>query len=118
MSLWLLQNLEDSVRKALADVQRCTDELRQEQEHAAASEKARKLLDQQVRDLQERLDQAEAQALKSGKKIIQKLEHRIHELESELEVEQKNKEEILKEVKKNDRKIKVKCAGNSDEFWW
>jgi len=85
----LLQNLEDSVRKALADVQRCTDELRQEQEHAA---------------------------LKSGKKIIQKLEHRIHELESELEVEQKNKEEILKEVKRNDRKIKVKCAITSDEF--
>jgi len=96
------------VRKALSDVQRITDDLRQEQEHTAAADKARKFLEQQVRDLQERLDQAEAQALKSGKKIILKLEHRIHELENELEVEQKNKEEILKEVKKNDRKIKVK----------
>lgn len=109
-----VKNLEESVRKTLADVNRLTEELKQEQDHALSSEKHRKNLDQQIKDLQERLDQAEAHALKSGKKIIQKLEHRIHELESELECEHKNKEEILKEVKRNDRKIK-ELAFSSEE---
>ena len=38
----------------------------------------RRSLDQQVKDLQTRLDEAEAQALKGGKRIIQKLEQRVN----------------------------------------
>jgi hypothetical protein len=34
-------------------------------------------LEQQVKDLQVRLDEAEANALKGGKRIIQKLEQRV-----------------------------------------
>lgn len=41
------------------------------------AEKARKALEQQIKDLQLRLDQAESNALKNGKKIIQKLEQRV-----------------------------------------
>jgi hypothetical protein len=37
----------------------------------------RKSLEQQVKDLQVRLDEAEANALKGGKRIIQKLEQRV-----------------------------------------
>jgi len=37
----------------------------------------RKGLEQQVKDLQIRLDEAEASALKGGKRIIQKLETRV-----------------------------------------
>lgn len=40
-------------------------------------EKLRKSLEQQVKDLQVRLDEAEANALKGGKRIIQKLEQRV-----------------------------------------
>ena len=40
-------------------------------------EKLRKGLEGQVKDMQGRLDEAEAQALKGGKKIIQKLEQRV-----------------------------------------
>ncbi len=38
----------------------------------------RKGLEQQVKDLQIRLDEAEASALKGGKRIIQKLETRVN----------------------------------------
>ena len=41
-------------------------------------EKLRKGLEQQVKDLQIRLDEAEANALKGGKRIIQKLEQRVN----------------------------------------
>jgi hypothetical protein len=40
-------------------------------------DKLRKALEQQVKDLQIRLDEAEANALKGGKRIIQKLEQRV-----------------------------------------
>ena len=40
-------------------------------------ERLRKGLEQQVKDLQTRLDEAEANALKGGKRIIQKLEQRV-----------------------------------------
>ena len=40
-------------------------------------EKLRKGMEGQIKDLQVRLDEAEAQALKGGKKIIQKLETRV-----------------------------------------
>lgn len=43
-------------------------------------EKLRKALEGQIKDMQVRLDEAEAQALKGGKKIIQKLEQRVSAL--------------------------------------
>jgi myosin heavy chain 6/7 len=46
-------------------------------EHALQSDRLRKALEQQVKDLQVRLDEAEASALKGGKRIIQKLEQRV-----------------------------------------
>ena len=59
-----------------------------------------------MKELQSRLDQAEANALKGGKRFIQKLEQRIGELEAELEMEQRHHQDTLKEVKKNDRRLK------------
>lgn len=53
------------------------EELRQEQEHAVHVERLRKGLEQQVKDLQVRLDEAEGNALKGGKRIIAKLEQRV-----------------------------------------
>jgi hypothetical protein len=47
-------------------------------EHALNVDKLRKSLEQQVKDLQVRLDEAEANALKGGKRIIQKLEQRVN----------------------------------------
>ena len=46
-------------------------------EHCFSVEKLRKSLEQQIKDLQVRLDEAEANALKGGKRIIQKLEQRV-----------------------------------------
>lgn len=40
-------------------------------------DKMRKNLEQQVKDLQVRLDEAEINALKGGKRIIQKLEQKV-----------------------------------------
>ncbi|CAF0731333.1 unnamed protein product [Adineta steineri] len=101
-----LKNVEERSKKAEADTARLAEELRREQEHSISVERLRKGLEQQVKDLQTRLDEAEGNVLKGGKRIIVKLEQRIHELESENEMEQHRHQETLKELRKNDRRLK------------
>ena len=52
-------------------------------------ERIRKGLEVQIKEMQVRLDEAEAAALKGGKKIIAQLEARIRSLEQELDGEQR-----------------------------
>ena len=53
------------------------EELKKEQDTSAHLERMKKNLEQTVKDLQHRLDEAEQLALKGGKKQIQKLETRV-----------------------------------------
>merc|ERR1719251_793633 len=78
---------EEKAQKAMIDAARLADELRTEQEVAQGFEKDKKLLDCQAKDLQARLDTAEADALKGGKKAMNKMDTRIRELQSELDAE-------------------------------
>ena len=53
------------------------EELKKEQDTSAHLERMKKNMEQTVKDLQHRLDEAEQLALKGGKKQIQKLEARV-----------------------------------------
>merc|ERR1711874_114694 len=68
---------DDKAQRAMIDAARLADELRSEQEGAMMLEK----------DAQTRLDEAEQNALKGGKKALAKMETRVRELESELDAE-------------------------------
>ncbi|BFZ17428.1 hypothetical protein BsWGS_20467 [Bradybaena similaris] len=109
-----LRASEERAKKAFSDAARLADELRQEQEHSLQVEKLRKALEGQVKDLQVRLDEAEAQALKGGKKTIQKLEQRVRELETELDNEQRRHAETQKNARKAERRLK-ELTFQSDE---
>ncbi|CAF4029803.1 unnamed protein product [Adineta steineri] len=110
-----LRNSEERAKKAGSDASRLVEELRQEQEHAAQVERLRKGFEQQIRDLQARLNEAEGNSLKGGKRVISKLEQRIHELESENELEQHRHQETLKELRKNDRRLKELVAQSEED---
>merc|ERR1719209_1743251 len=66
------KNSEEKAKKAMVDAARLADELRAEQEHAQTQEKMRKALEVQVKDLQVRADEAEQNAMKTSRKMIQK----------------------------------------------
>ena len=100
------KNSEEKAKRAMVDAARLADELRAEQEHASQQEKMRKALEQQVKELQVRVDEAEAAALKGGRKTIQKLEERVRALESELDGEQRRHAEAQKNLRKSERRIK------------
>ncbi|KAL7303607.1 hypothetical protein TKK_0003759 [Trichogramma kaykai] len=108
------KNSEEKAKKAMVDAARLADELRAEQDHAQNQEKLRKALETQIKELQVRLDEAEANALKGGKKAIQKLEQRVRELENELDGEQRRHADAQKNLRKSERRIK-ELAFQADE---
>merc|ERR1712083_78402 len=97
---------EDKAKKAMVDAARIADELRNEQDLALSFEKDRKLMECQVKDMQQKLDEAEANALKGGKKAMNKMETRIRELESELHAENRRFADAQKNLRKSERRIK------------
>ncbi|NWR50789.1 MYH7 protein, partial [Regulus satrapa] len=82
------------------------EELKKEQDTSAHLERMKKNMEQTIKDLQMRLDEAEQLALKGGKKQLQKLEARVRELENELEAEQKRNAESIKGLRKSERRVK------------
>merc|ERR1712080_244899 len=66
----------------------------------------KKLLEAQVKDASNRVDDAEQNALKGGKKAIAKMETRIHELESEMDAENRRCQDAHKNLRKSERAVK------------
>merc|ERR1712158_306101 len=97
---------DEKAKKSMVDAARLAEELRHEQDLAQAIEKERKLLECQVKDVQARLDEAEVNALKGGKKAMNKMESRIRELQSELDAENRRFADSQKNLRKSERHIK------------
>uniref|UniRef100_A0A4W2GW46 Myosin-6 n=1 Tax=Bos indicus x Bos taurus TaxID=30522 RepID=A0A4W2GW46_BOBOX len=100
------RNAEEKAKKAITDAAMMAEELKKEQDTSAHLERMKKNMEQTIKDLQHRLDEAEQIALKGGKKQLQKLEARVRELENELEAEQKRNVESVKGMRKSERRIK------------
>uniref|UniRef100_A0A8D0TGJ4 Myosin-2 n=1 Tax=Sus scrofa TaxID=9823 RepID=A0A8D0TGJ4_PIG len=100
------RNAEEKAKKAITDAAMMAEELKKEQDTSAHLERMKKNLEQTVKDLQHRLDEAEQLAPKGGKKQIQKLEARVRELEGEVESEQKRNVETVKGLRKHERRVK------------
>merc|ERR1719154_639487 len=73
------KNSEEKAKKAMVDAARLADELRAEQERAQTQEKMRKHLESELKELEIRFEEAEANAIKASKKTIAKLEGRVRE---------------------------------------
>lgn len=101
-----LSSAEEQVKRLTTDIVHVTEDFRREQDRTSQLEKQRQSLEVQARDLQSRLEEAEAAVIKGNKKVAQRLEQRIAELEVQLEADQKRYEEAQKTIKKLDRRVK------------
>ena len=107
---------EDKSSKAMVDAARLADELRAEQENAQGLEKNRRLREAQIKEMQAKLDEAETNALKGGKKAMNKMETRIRELESEVDAEARRMGDSIKNLSKSERRIKeMSYAADEDK---
>ncbi|KAM9638442.1 myosin-3-like isoform 3-T3 [Morphnus guianensis] len=108
------KNAEERAKKAITDAAMMAEELKKEQDTSAHLERMKKNLDQTVKNLQHRLDEAEQLALKGSKKQLLKLEARIRELEAELEEERKQSAEAMKIIRKYERRVKELTFQNEE----
>merc|ERR1712193_271955 len=100
------KNSEDKSKRAMVDAARLADELRAEQDHVQAESRAKRALDTQLGELENRLADAEATAMKGGKNAMAKLEMRIRELELELGSVQSRTGESYKAFQRAERRVK------------
>uniref|UniRef100_A0AAY4AFE7 Myosin heavy chain 7 n=1 Tax=Denticeps clupeoides TaxID=299321 RepID=A0AAY4AFE7_9TELE len=100
------RNAEEKAKKAITDAAMMAEELKKEQDTSAHLERMKKNMEQTIKDLQHRLDEAEQIAMKGGKKQVQKLEARVRELENEVEMEQRKASDSVKGIRKYERRIK------------
>ncbi|XP_028975746.2 myosin-6 [Esox lucius] len=109
------RNAEEKAKKAITDAAMMAEELKKEQDTSSHLERMKKNMEQTIKDLQHRLDEAEQIAMNGGKKQIQKLEARVRELETELEMEQKRSSDSVKGVRKYERRIKELTYQNEED---
>merc|ERR1711950_102065 len=100
------KNSEEKAKKAMVDAARLADELRAEQDHSSSQEKAKRALETQVVELENRLAEDNEMAVKGGRNAMAKLEGRIREMEMELGGVQSKTSETYKSYQKSERRIK------------
>merc|ERR1712241_480378 len=112
------RNAEEKAKKAITDAAMMAEELKKEQDQSSHLERMKKNMENSVKDLQLRLDEAEQVALKGGKKQVQKLEGKCREIEAELESEQRRTAENTKVMRKLERKLKeaIRQRGRQEEL--
>ena len=97
---------EEKSKRAMVDAARLADELRAEQDHTNNELRAKKSLESQMVEMENRLADAEDAAVRSGKAAMTKLESRVRELEMELGSSQAQTSEYSKAFQRSERKVK------------
>merc|ERR1712076_111385 len=82
-------------KKALADTANIEEKLKKEHSVCQHMEKAKKVLESQVRELQNKLDESEQSAIRSSRKEVQLMELKLKELEQDLLSEQNRTSESI-----------------------
>jgi len=100
------KNSEEKSKRAMVDAARLADELRAEQDHSNVEGRGKRALDTQLGELENRLADAEAAAMKGGKAAMSKLEMKIRELEVELGGVQSRTQENYKAFQRAERRVK------------
>merc|ERR1712106_1085569 len=100
------KNSEEKAKKAMVDAARLADELRAEQDHTNTQSKAKRALETQLSELEQKFADANELAIRGGRAAMAKLETRIRELEVELGNVQAHTGENSKGYQKSERRSK------------
>merc|ERR1719187_666152 len=100
------KNSEEKAKKAMVDAARLADELRAEQDHTNSQSKAKRALETQLSELEQKFADANENAIRGGRAAMAKLESRIRELEIELGNVQSLTGENAKGYQKSERRAK------------
>lgn len=82
------------------------DQLIEETERYIKVETIKKSLEVEVKNMQTRMEEIEANALLGGKRVIAKLESRIRDIELECEEEKRRHAETMKMMRKKENRVR------------
>ncbi|XP_066961290.1 paramyosin, long form-like isoform X1 [Macrobrachium rosenbergii] len=97
---------EERLSKTTVELKRSLEILHEEQERYVKIESIKKSLEVEVKNLNIRIENVEANSLVSAKRMVSKLEARIHELEVTLDEEQRRHQETIRILRKKERNVK------------
>jgi len=106
---------EEKAKKAMVDAARLADELRAEQDHVTTQNAAKRALETQMHELEQRYADANDNAMRGGRAAMAKMEARIRDLEIDLGNIQSHTSESQKAHSKAERKIKELAFQNDED---
>merc|ERR1719500_891314 len=109
------KNSEEKAKKAMVDAARLADELRAEQDHVTNQSKAKRTLETQLVELENKYAEVNEMAVRGGRAAMAKLESRIRELEIELGNVQSSTGEHAKAYHRAERKVKELQFQNEED---
>ncbi|ROT74586.1 paramyosin [Penaeus vannamei] len=101
-----LRLCEERLSKVSVELKRTVEILHEEQERYVKIESIKKSLEVEVKNLNIRIENVEANSLANTKRMISKLEARVHDLEIALDEEQRRHQETIKVLRKKERNVK------------
>merc|ERR1712165_572787 len=100
------KNSEEKAKKAMVDAGRLADELRSEQDHAAAQEKSARTTEVSLMEMQKKAEEASFAMARGAAQIPAKLESRSRDIEQELNRTIQMTDEVHKSITKGERRVK------------
>ena len=100
------KNSEEKAKKAMVDAGRLADELRAEQDHASAQERAARSTEVSLSEIQKKAEEASFAMARGAAQIPAKLESRSREIEMELNRTIQGTDEVHKSITKGERRVK------------
>lgn len=97
---------DERYQRVQVEIKHTVEQLHEEQERVVKIEAIKKSLEIEVKNLSVRLEEVEANAIVGGKRIISKLEARLHDVELELDEEKRRHAETIKILRKKERTLK------------
>lgn len=101
-----LRIADERYQRVQVEIKHTVEQLHEEQERVVKIEAIKKSLEIEVKNLSVRLEEVEANAIVGGKRIISKLEARLHDVELELDEEKRRHAETIKILRKKERTLK------------
>merc|ERR1711934_1274545 len=100
------KNSEEKAKKAMVDAGRLADEIRAEQDHAAAQERAARSTEVSLSEIQKKAEEASFAMARGAAQIPAKLESRSRDIELELNHTIQQTDEVHKSITKGERRVK------------
>jgi myosin protein heavy chain len=101
-----LKSYDERLRSMNASLLKREDELRIQKEIALELDTSRKLLDQQLRETQQRIDETDEFTKRETRRISHKIESQLNQLESDLDLEKAKEQEYIKEIRRLEKRNK------------